>query len=87
MPPLKVVWTDALDDLAEVAAAWPDRAAEIYRTMEQMGELGWSLGHSTSRPGVLFWAVPPYGVLYRVRGRRLYVRQILDTRTVGQPFW
>ena len=87
MPPLEVVWTDALQDLEEAAAQWPARAAEVYRTVESMAALGWSLGHPTDEPGLLYWAVPPFGVLYRVRGRRLYVRQIIDTRTVGEPFW
>ncbi|MFZ0218150.1 MAG: hypothetical protein WAM30_19620 [Candidatus Dormiibacterota bacterium] len=79
-----MVWTHALQDLEEAASRSPASARRIYETAERMAALGWSLGHPTG-PGIRYWAVPPFGVFYRVRGDRLYVLEIIDVRTLRQP--
>jgi hypothetical protein len=81
---LKLVWDDdALEDLAE-AANWSQvEAGRVVDAMEQMAELGWSLGHPTDRPGVRYWPVRPLGVLYKVLGQELHVIEIIDPRRLA----
>lgn len=64
------------------------RADDIDRLMdsvERMAALGWSLGHGTDEPGVRYWSVRALGVLYRVRGDQLLVREVVNPRRFRRP--
>lgn len=86
-PHLRVDWSVALPTLEEIAEHSPDAARRLVESLERMASLGWSLGHPTDRPGIRYWSVPPVGVLYQVRGNRLYVVRAVDPRRLRHPLW
>lgn len=89
MPParLRVDWSEAVPDLEDATNWAPAAVVRVFDTVEQMADLGWSLGHPTDRPGVRYWSVPPLGVLYEVRGDELRILQIVDPRRLRGPLW
>lgn len=82
--PLTVDWSLALYSIENLRA----RAADInlvLHTVERMAGRGWSLGHPSDEPGILYLPVPPLGAYYRVRGRRLLVTEVVDPRGFQRP--
>ncbi|MFZ0218152.1 MAG: hypothetical protein WAM30_19630 [Candidatus Dormiibacterota bacterium] len=55
--------------------------------IDGMAAGGWSLGHPTDEPGVLYVSAPPLGALYEVDGRVLRVLRIVDARQLREPLW
>lgn len=67
--PLRLIWDDdAIEDLEHFSAWSARQAAAVVEAMERMAESGWSLGHPTDWPGILYFPVRPLGVFYRVVG-------------------
>jgi hypothetical protein len=79
--PLTLVWNRrARQDLA-LAAAWNQHGArEVAEAMERMAAVGWSLGRPACGGTLRYFPVPPFGVLYRVRGRELRIVRLVNVR-------
>ena len=86
-PALRVDWSDALDDIEVLQGVPAEKIEQLIDSVERMAALGWSLGHPTDEPGVRYWSVPPLGILYRVRGHELLIRQVVNPRRLRRPLW
>lgn len=80
-------WSDALDDIEELRGVPVDAISALIDTVERMAARGWSLGHPTDDPGIRYWSIPPLGVLYRVRGHDLLIREVVNPRRLRRPLW
>lgn len=71
-----------MDELRSAKAA---DIGQVVDTVERVAALGWSLGHPTDEPGVLYWPIPPLGVVYRLHGRELIVIRVVAPRAFRRP--
>lgn len=86
--PLKLYWRrPALRDLEQIAERSDADGCRVVEAMEWMAGYGWSLGHPVTFRGwpARYWPIPPYGVLYRVKGDVLYVLRVLNVRRLRRP--
>ena len=85
---MRVTWTDeALEDLTGIVERAPRAARRVYMMIGWLG--GQPFPHAfrrvVDRPGEHVLTIPPYVVIYSLRGDSLEILAIEDSRRLSEP--